>query len=142
MTPEEQRNANMGWFEVAARLKGNPILQHRECVSLEAVKADGSSLRDGDPPSLMSGLTKVGFLMRSADVYKSGPRKGERKWVKGSDVFEFVTREDADAAMRAYETETGKCGRCKEGQEPWGWSSTEGSRYRTCGRCKGTGAKP
>ena len=129
----------MGWFEVAARLKGNPILKDRDCVSLEAVKADGTSLRDGDPPSAMSGLTKVGFILRSTEVFTKGPRKGQRKAVKGSDVFEFVTREDVDRAQRDYEKATGLCGRCKEGQESFGWSEKDGTRYRPCVRCRGTG---
>jgi hypothetical protein len=73
----------------------------------------------------------------------SGKRKGRPNWKKLDKSTErrvFITHDEADAYMLAWERETGKCARCQgEGKQIAGWSRDEGARYRQCGVCGGNG---
>ena len=74
-----------------------------------------------------------------AGVYKSGKRKGKPKF-KGPGRKVIVTRAELQAKATVYEAETGKSWDCKGTGQTWaGWSKTEGTRYRECQRCGGTG---
>jgi len=75
-------------------------------------------------------------------VLTRGPNKGERRW-DGPRTQVAVTQVEIDAAMARYEAETGNCAEC-EGtkQTVAGWSASEGTRYRECVRCHGTGIAP
>jgi len=72
-------------------------------------------------------------------LLQSGPRKGRKTWDgKGSDAV--VTRAELEAAMVAYEAETGNCHKCGNTGQQWaGWSVAEGVRYSHCEACDGTG---
>ncbi len=72
-------------------------------------------------------------------VFASGPRKGQKKW--GPITREcIVTDAEADAEASRFEAETGLCHSCGgDGQEWAGWSAVEGSKFRTCRRCTGSG---
>lgn len=74
-------------------------------------------------------------------IYSRGPRKGQPKWPAAKDcqVFQF-TPDQLEQVKLTWEAETGHCFQCGgSGQERFGWSKAEGSRYRKCGRCSGTG---
>jgi hypothetical protein len=75
----------------------------------------------------------------SQGTYRSGPRKGQPKLARpGTKVV--VTKSELQAAAVAYEAETGKCWDCKgTGQVMKRWSAAEGTSYKTCPRCKGSG---
>ena len=85
---------------------------------------DGDSIVTGDVPD---------------GVYRSGPRKGRPRF-KGPGRRVIITRSDMWAVATAYEAETGKCWDCKGTGQTWaGWSKAEGTHYRECQRCGGTG---
>lgn len=68
-----------------------------------------------------------------------GPNKGQRKWY-GKLTRVVVTGAEVEAAMAMYEFETGNCGDCEgSGKTASGWSATEGTKYRMCAKCNGTG---
>jgi hypothetical protein len=72
-------------------------------------------------------------------VYQSGPRKGAPRHSGNGEVV-VVSDGDLKAAATAYEASTGKCWRCKgSGQIDCGWSKAEGTTYRRCEQCGGTG---
>lgn len=74
-------------------------------------------------------------------AYKSGPRRGQPRFPPRSQCRRvIVTRQDVADARARWEAETGRCSHCGgEGQEAIGWSAAEGTRYRTCRACSGTG---
>ena len=84
-----------------------------------------------------------GFLIemgKPTRTYASGPHKGEDDWRKVPTREAIVTKEETEAAERAYEVETGKCSNCDgEGKEFARWTKDEGTTYQPCSRCKGTG---
>jgi hypothetical protein len=72
-------------------------------------------------------------------VFKSGSRKGESKF-KGKGQKVIITKDELIKVAIEYETTTGKCWDCHgTGQELVGWDKSEGSIYRSCQRCQGTG---
>ena len=73
-------------------------------------------------------------------VYRSGPRKGQPRFNKATARRVIITRAELQVIATAYEAETGKCWDCKGTGQTWaGWSKTEGTKYRECQRCAGTG---
>lgn len=101
-------------------------------VGIEGWKAYRWEDCDGD--SIVTGSVPDG-------TYKFGPRKGQPKFV-GEGRKVILSKVELEAIATAYEGETGKCWDCKGTGQVWaGWSKTEGTRYRECQRCKGTGAK-
>ncbi len=113
------------WWEVAARKKGNPAIAPLHWCSLQRAEVPG--------------FTKVGFAGKG-EPFKSGPRKGQARWLKGPEVFEYVSDADVDACREAFEKETGGCAECHaDGTVMASWSSTEGVKTRACSICKGTG---
>ena len=80
----------------------------------------------------VTGAVPVGTISK-------GPRKGRSKWPKQLQTF-CVRRADVECEMRQFEVESGKCAKCLgEGVEPFSWCKTEGTKYRPCSRCQGTG---
>ena len=74
--------------------------------------------------------------------YKSGPRKGRPKWPKELQTI-WMRRSEIDRVAIEWEIEEGKCQKCYgAGQESVGWSKAEGTRYRKCQRCNGSGLPP
>lgn len=73
--------------------------------------------------------------------FKSGPRKGRINH-KHCTAEKTVTITEAELAeaIAAYEAETGYCTSCSgSGQAVAGWNRDEGTRFKTCKRCSGTG---
>jgi len=84
------------------------------------------------PDSIVTGSVPVG-------TYSRGPRKGEPKF-KGKGTMVVVTRAEKESAATAYEAETGRCWNCKgTGQVVRKISKVEGTTYRPCVRCGGSG---
>jgi hypothetical protein len=72
-------------------------------------------------------------------VYKSGKNKDRPKF-KGPGRKVIVTKAEMQEKATQYEAETGKCWDCKGTGQTWvGWSKEEGTRYRACLRCGGSG---
>ena len=70
-----------------------------------------------------------------------GKRKGKPVWPteKNCQVFTF-TPQQIEKVTLEWETENNFCSHCGgDGQELAGWSKADGTRYRTCRRCNGTG---
>lgn len=124
-------SARMGWYEAAARFKNGPALVDFRCTSLETLMADKKTYSP-------SGVTKVGF-MKADGVYARGAKKGRPRYLKDTERFEYVTKEELDRVMAAYESETGKCAHCDEGQVLESYSKTEGRKTKPCPKCDGTG---
>jgi hypothetical protein len=85
----------------------------------------------GDDSVITGGIPKV--LTR-------GPRKGRKTWDGCKESPVVVTRvEQADEEAR-YVAETGNCGKCYgEKQTFASWDHIEGTKYRECRKCAGTG---
>ncbi len=131
-TLKDMKDAKMSWFEIAARLKGNPALADRKWMFAEVLMSDGKNF---------AGITKVGFMQTGAP-YRSGSRKGEPRFLKGTEVYEFVTDQEVTAVALRYEQETGRCKDCRDGQCWAGWNIETGNSYKPCGRCGATGKAP
>jgi hypothetical protein len=72
-------------------------------------------------------------------VLTRGPNKGRLKWDRPYSQV-AVTKAEIDIVMARYEAETGNCAECEGSRRAVaGWSATEGTKYRTCGKCRGTG---
>ena len=68
-----------------------------------------------------------------------GPRKGQPTW-DGPRREDWIPESDLEAEARTYERETGNCCSCLgDGKELVRWSVDEGSEYRPCRDCNGTG---
>lgn len=72
-------------------------------------------------------------------TYKSGKRKGRPKFPKIVDTF-FIRRSQLNETASLWEQETGLCEKCQGAcKVVVSWSSTTGSKYEKCSKCKGTG---
>ena len=93
------------------------------------------------------GWTRVdpdGLLVRMKEEYikASGKNKGKPGW-RGEERTAFVTYAENKAECAAWEKSTGKCSTCGgDGQEWDGWSAKDGTRYKECRRCSGSGNAP
>jgi hypothetical protein len=90
-----------------------------------------------------------GFLVSGCvctEVYKRGPRKGQpnfSKRDKTTDMVAVISYEAADAFRLEWEQETELCSRCMgKKQIVNAWHHINGTTYRDCPRCKGTGQAP
>lgn len=90
-----------------------------------------------------------GILIKGAvctATFKRGPRKGQTNWSKRLAETERTvcfSVAEVDAFRAEWERETGKCNECTGTKQTLArWSSTEGTTYRTCRRCNGTGRAP
>ena len=112
------------FIEVVARKKLNPAPEW-EYFAWERIGETDDLIVTGGVPRLMT----------------RGPRKGKKTWDGARDKV-VVTRAEIDAAHLAYESETGKCFKCTDGQAWCGWSAADGHRYKDCSRCNATGVAP
>lgn len=85
-----------------------------------------------------------GFLLAGASpigTFQRGPRKDQPKFPPRSQYRRvIITDQDVADARARWEQETGRCSHCGgTSQEAIGWSAAEGTRYRTCRACSGTG---
>ena len=96
------------------------------------------ALMDRDNNTLLTGAVAPPKL--------SGKNKGYPNWSKRDKATErtFVVSTAARRAAEAHhEVTTGDCSACHGNGTAWcGWSREEGSRYRHCKRCNGTGVAP
>ena len=68
-----------------------------------------------------------------------GPNKGRKRW-DGPREELWLSGAEVEARAEQYERETGNCRECMgDGKTLARWSATEGTTYRECSRCKGTG---
>lgn len=112
------------WERVAARKANRP--GWRWC---QTERITGGFLVTGDVPK---------------GVYKTGKKAGRVRWGKAEDMQKIVVTDAEIAADETrYESETGACFRCcGNGDVPAGWSKENGSTFRPCPRCQGTGKPP
>jgi hypothetical protein len=78
-----------------------------------------------------------------APLYVRGPKKGRINWSKKDKdtvrTFILLATELEEGIARR-EKETGKCHACEgTGMRVFGWSKAEGTKYKTCDLCKGSG---
>lgn len=76
-----------------------------------------------------------------ATVRVKGKYKGSKKWEKFTHEVVVTDAEQRTEELR-YESATGKCHQCADGKEWFGWSRTDGNRFRQCSRCAGSGSAP
>ena len=74
-------------------------------------------------------------------VYKSGPAKGRPKFPRTADLLTiWMKQTDIDAVAIEWESENDACHKCEgKGESQFSWSRTDGSQYRKCTHCNGTG---
>lgn len=95
--------------------------------------------RPGQGTLLTGTIPSVHFL--------AGKRKGSVNWkasVKENGEFKAVISDDEYKAWLAkWEAEENRCHKCEgTGHQAWGWSVAQGSYYKICTRCGGTGKPP
>ena len=81
------------------------------------------------------------WIVRMAQerILTRGPRKGKPTW-EGEVKEVFINESEVKAAELAWEKETGKCQNCGGDGQAWaGWHHINGTSYKTCRRCDGTG---
>lgn len=106
-------------IEVAKRKAG---IAGWEPYEFECIGSDAVALTGGVPRLL-----------------KRGPRKGKQTW-DGKGTTEVVTQSELKTEQDRYESQTGKCGKCMgSGKLYAGWNSVDGTKYRTCNPCGGSG---
>lgn len=73
---------------------------------------------------------------------KTGPRKGLPNYRKGSGMRKFLVSDEEGKAMEAeYEAATGKCVDCRGTGKTVASIGVNGTTYRECRRCGGSGRK-
>jgi hypothetical protein len=85
----------------------------------------------------LTGAVPVGVITR-------GPRKGKPKWPPRNQLREvIITPADLAAATAQWVATTGLCPKCGgEGRIAWRVSAANGTEYRPCKACGGTGKAP
>lgn len=74
---------------------------------------------------------------------KSGKHKGQKTWDVKQRRQVLVSTSEKEAEERRFEAEDDRCYVCYgDGQEFGSWSVENGTRYRQCKRCGGTGKPP
>lgn len=69
-----------------------------------------------------------------------GPRKGNKTWDRKDSTSVVVTDSEIKAEEKRYSEETGNCAECcGEGKTVSSWSITDGTKYKPCKPCAGTG---
>ena len=118
------------WYERIARRKlGLPLFQWHtlRAVDWRAIETSDTLVIGGEP----IGVYAKG---KGAGRPKFGPRSADRTCV--------VTDAELNAEYTAYEAETGNCARCCGAGEVFkSMSVTDGTKYRTCPKCGGSGKR-
>lgn len=74
--------------------------------------------------------------------FERGPRKGQKKWDRKNERVFVCSYESLDAWREAWSIRTGNCLKCRGSGRQWrGWSQKEGTKYRQCPVCDGTGKR-
>lgn len=64
----------------------------------------------------------------------------QRTWDESRERAVCVTKQEIVAEYHAYEKRTGNCGNCMgEGKVFASWSASDGTKYKTCDKCGGSG---
>lgn len=125
-TPDHGSHATgtVDWYNLIARERGMPLFWR--WFELRAVGPDA---------------VVTGAVCRV--LFKSGPRNGTENWAKRDRSTErqiVITRQQLVERKAQWERETWKCSQCfGSGNEPYGWSRSEGPLTRPCSRCTATG---
>lgn len=97
----------------------------------------------------ISGWTRIGtgndFVVRVGvpRALKSGPRKGQLTFRDSKITEVLVSEAELQAEHARYEAATGNCGDCFGNGEVFAsWHHIDGTKYRKCSRCHGTGKAP
>lgn len=118
------------WSEYARQTLG--LHDHWQWYSIE---------RDPDGVAMPKDVTKLTGCVPT--IKTRGPDKGEPNWrrpLPGTHRVVWIERDKFDAWLLEWERKTGKCHRCYgKGQVIRRWSKDEGTEYRDCDRCGGTG---
>jgi len=81
-----------------------------------------------------------------APLITRGKHKGAPNWRKSDKTTErevFFTPGEHDEWCRQWEVRTGKCSKCMGSGKVFArWSITEGTSYKPCSTCNGTGKAP
>ncbi len=86
-------------------------------------------------PKNLKNSTKV--ILTEVSEYKSGTKKGKKRYHQNTAVTVFVTTEEVEAAEREFIEKNKCCPTCLGEKQLWnGWSRTEGNSYRPCTDCK------
>lgn len=73
-------------------------------------------------------------------LLKAGPSKGKPTWRDVATQKAVVTSEELDDEQKRYEQATGKCGDCYgKGEVFQSWDVHDGTKYKKCSSCGGTG---
>ncbi|MBL8785129.1 MAG: hypothetical protein JNJ59_09530 [Deltaproteobacteria bacterium] len=88
-------------------------------------------------------LVRVGCEVGVAEhrILTRGPNKGRRRWEKAGQLT-VVTNEEVHAEAERYEREERRCALCLGEKHEFKRVSQNGTEYKTCRRCNGTGAPP
>jgi hypothetical protein len=85
----------------------------------------------------------LGFYLRGAvpiGTYSRGPRKGRPKWPPLGQLQRVViTADEVKQARIQWENETGLCSYCGGGGQQVKSTGINGTTYRECAACDGTG---
>jgi len=112
-----------GWWEVAA------------CRKTKLPAGFSFYAGEGFPGGvLLTGATSSGVMTR-------GKRKGTPKW-DGPAQKVLVADAERDAEMARYEAETSWCHNCTGSGKTLASCGTNGTTYRPCRRCGGSGKRP
>ena len=78
-----------------------------------------------------------------APLKTRGKSKGCHNWDKmdkSTKRVVYITLKEHSEWVNAWEAKTGKCATCRGTGNEWcGWSVNEGSRYKVCTKCHGSG---
>jgi hypothetical protein len=108
----------------AQRVKGVPEAWHWSCLK---------SLGEIGP----NNETVIEIKGGIPSIYKSGPRKGQRK-LSEADTF-LITTGDVEREALHWESVTGSCWKCSGSGQVITQFSVRGNTYGPCKRCEGTG---
>ena len=126
-------------------LDGSPYTmeeQVREMFGLPDWRMAQWEVKRMDKPGEFCRLTGAVYPPKFIPSYE-----GEPDWTRpqrGTKKVVDLTRDQHSAWLYGWEARTGRCSRCmsKPGLVLVSWSSTEGTKHRTCPRCQGTGKAP
>lgn len=120
-------------------------MQARERLNLPAWQVSRWELlghRDADLSGQVNRLDGGVYPLNS-----KGKNQGQPNWRNpepGTRQTLYITPLEHSAWLLGWENRTGSCSRCfrHPGEEFESWNHLTGTKYRTCGRCKGTGKAP